>query len=211
MDRKRGILIGIAGGTGSGKTSVAQKILEGIGSDRVAIIEQDSYYKDLSNIPEDLRHHHNFDHPESFDRELLIEHMRLLLAGGSVRLPLYDYTRHCRTDVFRTIGPHLIIVLEGILILYDRELRDLMDIKIYVETAEDIRLMRRLRRDVRERGRTMETVLEQYESTVRPMHHQFIEPSKRFADIIIPEGAEKVVAIDLLRTKIWQLLREREA
>jgi len=211
MESKRGILIGIAGGTGSGKTSVAQKILEGIGSESVTIVEQDAYYKDLSHIPADLRHNYNFDHPDAFDRELLLEHMRVLLAGGTVQLPIYDYTRHCRTGQFRTVGPHIIIVLEGILILYDPELRELMDIKIYVDTAEDVRLMRRLRRDVRQRGRTMETVLEQYETTVRPMHQQFIEPSKRYADIIIPEGAEKIVAIDLLRTKIWQLLRVREA
>jgi uridine kinase len=205
----RGILIGIAGGTGSGKTSVAQRILEGLGSEKVAIIEQDAYYQDLSGVPADVLRHHNFDHPDAFDMDLLLEHMRTLLAGGAVQLPIYDYTRHCRTGQFRTVGPHLIIVLEGILILVEPRLRDLMDIKIYVDTADDVRLMRRLRRDVRDRGRTMEMVLEQYQSTVRPMHQQFVEPSKRWADIIIPEGAEKVVAIDLIRTKIRQLLRER--
>ncbi len=206
---KRGLLIGIAGGTGSGKTSVAQKILEGIGSEDIAIIEQDSYYHDLSHVPEYALQHHNFDHPEAFDHELLLEHMRILLAGGTVQLPIYDYSRHCRTGKFRPVGPHSIIVLEGILILYDAALRDLMDIKIYVDTADDIRLLRRLRRDVRDRGRTMEMVLEQYQATVRPMHQQFVEPSKRYADMIIPEGAEKIVAIDLLRTKIRQLLNER--
>ena len=204
----RGLLIGIAGGTGSGKTSVAAKILEGIGSDDVAIIEQDAYYKDLSGIPADARGRHNFDHPDAFDRELLLDHLRALLSGGSVQRPVYDYNCHCRTGEYHVVGPHRIIVLEGILILYDPELRDLMDIKIYVDTDDDVRLMRRLRRDVAERGRTMEMALQQYESTVRPMHQQFVEPSKRWADIIIPEGAEKVVAIDLLRTKIWQLLNK---
>lgn len=206
---KRGILIGIAGGTGSGKTTAAQNILDGIGSDDVAIVTQDSYYYDLSHIPEDALLHHNFDHPDAIDRELLLEHMKDLLAGGTVEQHIYDYTRHCRTGRFRTVGPHAVIVLEGILILYYPELREMMDIKVYVDTAEDVRLMRRLRRDVRERGRTMETVLEQYEATVRPMHQQFVEPSKRYADIIIPEGGEKAVAIDLLQTKIKQLLRER--
>lgn len=206
MNSKRGILIGIAGGTGSGKTSVANKILEGIGSSDVAIIEQDAYYKDLSHVPADALAHHNFDHPDAFDRELLLDHLRTLLEGGSVQMPVYDYNRHCRTGQYVVVGPHRIIVLEGILILDDPGLRELMDIKIYVDTDDDIRLMRRLRRDVRERGRTMEMVLQQYETTVRPMHQQFVEPSKRWADLIIPEGAEKVVAIDLLRTKIWQLL-----
>jgi len=149
---KRGILIGIAGGTGSGKTSVARKILDGIGSESVAIVEQDSYYKDLSHLPPDDLRHHNFDHPDAFDRDLLLEHMQVLLNGATVALPIYDYTRHCRTGQFRTVGPHSIIVLEGILILYDQELRDLMDIKIYVDTAEDVRLMRRLRDVVPEHG-----------------------------------------------------------
>jgi uridine kinase len=203
----RGILIGIAGGTGSGKTSVAAKILEGIGSGDVAVIEQDAYYQDLSHLPLETRGLHNFDHPDAFDHNMLLEHLRVLLAGGSVQMPVYDYNRHCRTGQYRLVGPHRIIVLEGILILDDPDLRELMDIKIYVDTDDDVRLMRRLRRDVRERGRSMETVLQQYESTVRPMHQQFVEPSKRWADIIIPEGAEKVVAIDLLRTKIRQLLR----
>ncbi|RJP81149.1 MAG: uridine kinase [Candidatus Zixiibacteriota bacterium] len=205
----RGLLIGIAGGTGSGKTSVAQRILEGLGTEHVVIIEQDAYYHDLSGIPADVLHHHNFDHPDAFDMDLLLEHMQTLLAGGAVQLPIYDYTRHCRTGQFRTVGPHRVVVLEGILILFEPRLRDLMDIKIYVDTADDVRLMRRLRRDVRERGRTMEMVLDQYQATVRPMHQQFVEPSKRWADIIIPEGAEKVVAIDLIRTKIRQLLREK--
>jgi uridine kinase len=205
----RGILIGIAGGTGSGKTTVSEKILEGIGPGDVTIVAQDAYYRDLSHIPHDSRLHHNFDHPDSFDRELLLDHVHTLLHGGLVQLPVYDYTRHCRTGEYRTIGPHAVIVLEGILVLYDPELRELMDVRIYVDTAEDIRLIRRLCRDVQERGRTMEMVLDQYLDTVRPMHQQFIEPSKRYADIIIPEGAEKIVAIDLIQTKIKDMLRER--
>ena len=210
LENKRGILIGIAGGTGSGKTTAALNILDGIGSRDVAIVAQDSYYYDLSHIPEDARPRQNFDHPDAIEWDLLVEHMKALLAGGSVQQQIYDYTHHCRTDRFRTVGPHAIIVLEGILILYHSELREMMDIKVYVDTADDIRLMRRLARDVRERGRTMEMVLQQYLTTVRPMHQQFVEPSKRHADIIIPEGGEKAVAIDLLQTKIKQLLRERD-
>jgi uridine kinase len=206
---KCGILIGIAGGTGSGKTTAARNITDGLGSDDVAIMTQDSYYHDLSHLsPEEIRQH-NFDHPDAIDRKLLIEHMKTLLDGGTVQQHVYDYTRHVRTGEMRAVGPHAIIVLEGILVLYYSELREMMDIKIFVDTDDDIRLMRRLRRDIRERGRTMDGVLEQYMTTVRPMHEQFVEPSKRYADIIIPEGGKKMVAIDLLQTKIRQLLRER--
>jgi uridine kinase len=206
---KKGILIGIAGGTGSGKTTAAKNIIEGIGSEDVAIVTQDSYYYDLSHLKKDELHYHNFDHPDAIEWDLLLEHMRTLLAGGVVHQQVYDYKTHSRTQEVRTIGPHTVIVLEGILILYHRELREMMDIKVYVDTADDVRLIRRLKRDVQERGRTMEMVLAQYERTVRPMHQQFVEPSKRYADVIIPEGGNKLVAIDLLQTKIRQLIRER--
>ncbi|TKJ40110.1 uridine kinase [candidate division LCP-89 bacterium B3_LCP] len=206
---KKGILIGIAGGTGSGKTTAAKNILRGLGSKDVAIVTQDSYYFDLSDLPQSNLRHHNFDHPDAIDRTLLFDHMRTLLSGGMVDQHIYDYSEHCRTGEFRSVGPHTIIVLEGILVLYYPELREMMDIKVFVDTDDDIRLMRRLRRDIQERGRTMEMVLEQYMETVRLMHEQFVIPTKRYADIIIPEGGKKLVAIDLLRTKIKQLLQER--
>ncbi len=207
---ERGILIGIAGGSGSGKTLVANNIFAELGSDRVAILCQDSYYKDLSHLPPEERSKQNFDHPDAIDTELLIRHVKALLAGETIEQPIYDFVTHTLTSETRTIGPHSIIVLEGILIFDNPELRELMDIKVYVDTDPDIRLIRRLRRDYLERGRTMESVIEQYEKSVRPMHLQFVEPTKRYADIIIPEGGYNRVAIDLIKTKIEALLRERE-
>lgn len=206
---ERGILIGIAGGTGSGKTLVAQNIYSELGSDRVVILYQDSYYKDLSHLSSEEREAHNFDHPEAIDSELLIEHIKALLRGKTIQQPIYDFHTHTRTNKIKTIGPHTIIVLEGILILDNPILRYLMDIKIYIDTDPDIRFIRRLRRDIFERGRSMESVIQQYEESVRPMHLQFVEPSKRYADIIIPEGGYNKVAIDLIKTKIEALLRER--
>jgi uridine kinase len=207
---ERGILIGIAGGSGSGKTLVSRRIVEDLGSDRVIIIQQDSYYRDLSHLPLEERATRNFDHPESIDAEILIEQMDALLHKRTIEQPIYDFSIHAHKPQRRRIGPHSIIVLEGILILYDPHLREMMDIKVYVDTDSDVRLLRRLRRDVRERGRSVESVLEQYEKSVRPMHLQFVEPTKRFADIIIPEGGHNLVAIDLLQTKIRALLNERK-
>ena len=206
---ERGILIGIAGGSGSGKTLVSKNIYSDLGSDKVIRICQDSYYKDLRHLTADERHAVNFDHPESIDTELLISQMQALLRGEMVKQPVYDFVTHIRTKDFIEIGPHLIIVLEGILIFDNPLLRDLMDIKIFVDTDADIRLARRLKRDIFERGRTMESVLKQYEESVRPMHMQFVEPSKRYADLIVPEGGYNKVAIDLIKTKIEALLRER--
>jgi uridine kinase len=206
----RGILIGIAGGSGSGKTLVTQRIIEELGSDRVMILQQDSYYKDLSHLSFDERAAQNFDHPNAIDSELLIQHLEELLNGWTVAIPLYDFTTHTRRAETRRAGPHDIIVLEGILILDNPRLREVMDIKVYVDTDPDIRFIRRLKRDTAERGRTMQAVIEQYESSVRPMHLQFVEPTKRYADIIIPEGGYNWVAIDLLKTKIEALLRERQ-
>ena len=203
---KRGILIGIAGGSGSGKTLVAQKIFDELGSAQVVIVKQDFYYKDLSSIPMTEREQRNFDHPDAFDMELLRQHVRELLKGGSVDMPVYDYKSHSRTAETRRLGPHAIVVLEGILILDDPVLRTWMDIRCFIDTDPDVRLVRRMRRDILERGRNVESVLNQYEWTVRPMHLQFIEPSKRYADIIIPEGGFNVVAIDLLKTKIRAIL-----
>ncbi|MGH7493731.1 MAG: uridine kinase [bacterium] len=207
--RERGILIGLAGGSGSGKTMVTRRLIEQLGSDRVIVVEQDSYYRDLSHLPFAERAAQNFDHPDAMDSELLIRHVQELLHGRAVDIPLYDFTQHLRLRETRSTGPHDVIVLEGILMLDNPDLRKLMDIKVYVDTDADIRFIRRLKRDTQERGRTMASVVEQYERTVRPMHLQFVEPSKRYADIIIPEGGFNNVAIDLLRTKIVALLRER--
>ncbi|MFQ5648614.1 MAG: uridine kinase [bacterium] len=207
---ERGILIGIAGGTGSGKTLVAKNIYSELGSEKVVRICQDSYYKDLSHLSEPQRHEQNFDHPDAIDTELMVEQLKALLRGETIRQPIYDFVTHTRPNRFKTIGPHSIIVLEGILIFDNPELRALMDIKIYVDTDADIRFIRRVKRDMLERGRTIESVIQQYEASVRPMHLQFVEPSKRYADLIVPEGGYNKVAIDLIKTKIEALLRERE-
>lgn len=207
---KSALLIGLAGGTGSGKTLVAKNLMKGMDSSRVAIIEQDSYYRDLQHIPKSQRDERNFDHPEAFDWELLRRQIAQLVDGHSVDVPVYDYSTHTRSDKTRRIeNPHIVII-EGILVLNDPELRELMDIKAFVDTDDDIRFIRRLQRDIRERGRTIESVIKQYQESVRSMHLQFVEPTKRFADIIIPEGGYNSVAIDLLRTKIETLLKEME-
>jgi len=211
MSTTQRILIGIAGGSGSGKTLVAKTIYRDLGSDRVVIIDQDSYYKDIEDVPLRDRDLRNFDHPDAFDNELLKRHMRALLAGEEVDQPVYDYVRHARTRETRRIGEQLVIVLEGILIFYDPELRDLMDIKVYIDADADVRFIRRLGRDIHERGRSVDSVIRQYQESVRPMHLQFVEPLKRYADIIVPEGGHNRVAIDLLKVKIKDLLRERGA
>jgi uridine kinase len=204
-----GILIGIAGGSASGKTMVARRIHEALGSRRVVVVKQDSYYRDLSGMSEEERAHQNFDHPDAFDLGLLHAHLRALIDGGFVDEPIYDFTHHRRLAETQRVGGASVIVLEGILILADSDLRSLMDIKVYVETEPDVRLLRRLRRDVEERGRTVSSVLDQYEHFVRPMHLQFVEPSKRYADVIVPEGGHNRVAIDLLQTKIAAILMQK--
>lgn len=203
------ILIGIAGGSGSGKTLVARTIVRDLGSSRVAILDQDSYYRDLDDIPLADRDLRNFDHPDAFDNELLKQHVRDLLEGKTIEQPIYDYTRHSRLKETNSVGDHAVIVLEGILIFVDEELRDLMDIKVFIDADPDVRLLRRIERDIKERGRAIETILRQYQATVRPMHLQFVEPSKRYADLIVPEGGYNRVAIDLMKVKIKDLLRER--
>jgi uridine kinase len=205
---KIGILIGISGASGSGKTLVAQNIFKQLGSENVVILQEDSYYKDLSDIPFDQRTGRNFDHPDAFDHNLLIEHVEQLLAGKSIAHPIYDYTTHSRRKETRTVGPHRIVVLDGILILNEAVLREMMDIKVFIDTAPDICFIRRLKRDIEERGRDVGSVINQYMETVRPMYFQFIEPSKRHADIIIPQGGKNKVAIDILTTKIKSLLLE---
>jgi uridine kinase len=205
----RRILIGIAGGSGSGKTLVARTIIRELGSDRVVVIDQDSYYKNLDDIPLRDRDARNFDHPDAFDNELLKRHVRDLLEGRTIEQPIYDYAQHQRLAETRTIGDHVVIVLEGILIYVDPELRSMMDIKLFVDADHDVRFIRRLKRDIVERGRSVDSIIRQYEESVRPMHLQFVEPTKRYADLIVPEGGHNRVAIDLLKTKIRELLRER--
>ncbi len=205
---RRGILIGIAGGTGAGKTLVAQSIAEDLGSESVLLIEQDSYYKDLQHIPLGERENRNFDHPDAFDRDLLRQHLEKLLAGQDIDMPSYDMRTHTRVGQPMRVKGRPIMLLDGLLVLDDPSLRHLMDIKIYVDADPDIRFIRRLKRDLTERGRTLDQVIRQYESSVRPMHLQFVEPSKRYADLVIPEGGYNLVAIDLMKTKVRSLLAE---
>lgn len=203
---KKPILIGIAGGTGSGKSTVAREIFRSFPSEKICIIMQDSYYKDQSNLSFEDRIKTNYDHPNAFDTELLICHLKDLLDGKKIEKPIYDFTVHNRKTEVEIVEPREIIILEGILILDDKALRDMMDVRIYVDTDADLRILRRLVRDIRDRGRTMESVIEQYLTVVRPMHLQFIEPTKRYADLIIPEGGKNKVAIDVLVAKIRQHL-----
>lgn len=200
-------LIGICGGSGSGKTLVARSVEAALGPDKMLIIEQDSYYRDLSHIPLAERHLVNFDHPNAFDNDFLLTHLHELLAGRPVQMPEYDYTHHTRSDKVQEIHPRAVIFLDGILVFEDARLRDLMDIRVFVETDADIRLARRIRRDISERGRNLQTVLEQYEKQVRPMHEQFVDPFKRYADIIIPQGGLNAVGVDMLVTKVRDLLK----
>ena len=205
---KKGILIGISGASGSGKTLVAENIFKKLGSDNVVLIQEDAYYKDLSSIPFDERTGKNFDHPDAFDHPLLASHIRDLLNGKTIGLPIYDYKTHSRKKETKMVGPHRIIVLEGILILNEPAINKQMDIKVFIDTDPDICFIRRLKRDINERGRDVNSVINQYMETVRPMYFQFIEPSKRHADIIIPQGGKNEVAIDILTTKIKSLLEE---
>jgi uridine kinase len=205
------VIIGVAGGTGSGKTTVAQEILRRAGTPRIAFIQHDAYYKDLGTLPLAQRAMQNFDHPDALDNALLIAHLQALKASRPVEIPVYDFTTHTRTMQTRLVEPQPVILLEGILIFADEMLRRLMDVKIYVDTDADIRFIRRLERDIQERGRTTESVIRQYLSTVRPMHLEFVEPSKRHADVIIPEGGFNEVAMDMIASRIRSLVRAAEA
>src|ERR671910_287424 len=196
------MIIGISGGTGSGKTTVANRILESVEASEVVFIQQDSYYRNLKDLPLDYRSVANFDHPDALDNDLLVNHIRKLRAGESVELPIYDFRTHTRATETRSVEPRPIVIVEGILIFADPRLLEQMDIKVFVDTPDDIRFIRRLRRDIAERGRTADSVIEQYTATVRPMHMQFVEPSKRYADVIIPEGGHNLVSIDLISGKI---------
>ncbi|MFJ7646281.1 uridine kinase [Lysinibacillus sp. NPDC097279] len=206
MAIKRPVVIGIAGGSCSGKTSVTRAIYDVFRDHSVVVIEQDYYYKDQSHLTFEERLGTNYDHPLAFDNDLLIDHIKKLLKRQSIEKPVYDYVQHTRANEVIHVEPVDVIILEGILVLEDADLRNLMDIKLFVDTDSDLRIIRRILRDIKERGRTTDSVIEQYLSAVRPMHNMFIEPTKRYADIIIPEGGENGVAIDLMVTKIKTIL-----
>ena len=206
MVQKRPVVIGIAGGSCSGKTSVTHAIYDVFREHSVVVIEQDYYYKDQSHLTFEERLETNYDHPLAFDNDLLIEHINTLLERKPIAKPVYDYVQHTRAEEVIHVEPVDVIIVEGILVLEDARLRGLMDIKLFVDTDSDLRIIRRIMRDIKERGRTMDSVIDQYLAAVRPMHNLFIEPTKRYADIIIPEGGENEVAIDLLVTKIKTIL-----
>ena len=201
------LVIGIAGGSGSGKTTVAQVILQRVGPDRISFLQHDAYYKDLSGLPPVQRAEANFDHPNSLESELLIQHIKQLKDGQPVEVPIYDFSTHSRTERTYTVQARSVILVEGILLFAEPALRELFDVKIFVDTDSDLRFIRRLQRDISERGRTTDTVIHQYMTTVRPMHLEFVEPSKRYADVIIPEGGFNAAALDMVVARIEALLR----
>ena len=199
------IVIGVAGGSGSGKTTVVSRIVESIGDNQVTVLEHDRYYRDRNDLRLEERAALNYDHPDSLETDLLVRHVEILRAGTAVDVPVYDFARHARQDTTETITPRKAIIVEGILIYTDPALRKLMDVKVFVDADDDTRFIRRLQRDISERGRTVASVIEQYLGTVKPMHLEFVEPSKRYADIIIPVGGHNAVAIDMLLTLIRSL------
>ncbi|MGS7089050.1 uridine kinase [Streptococcus pyogenes] len=205
---KKPIIIGVTGGSGGGKTSVSRAILDSFPNARIAMIQHDSYYKDQSHMSFEERVKTNYDHPLAFDTDFMIQQLKELLAGRPVNIPIYDYKKHTRSNTTFRQDPQDVIIVEGILVLEDERLRDLMDIKLFVDTDDDIRIIRRIKRDMMERGRSLESIIDQYTSVVKPMYHQFIEPSKRYADIVIPEGVSNVVAIDVINSKIASILGE---
>ena len=200
------IIIGVAGGTASGKTTVSNKILEAVGPERLAYLEHDAYYRDLSHLPMEERKAFNFDHPDALENELLIAHLEALLRGQPVQVPVYDFAQYIRTGQLRSVEPQRVILVEGILIFADKTLREMMDIKIYVDTDADLRFIRRLQRDVLERERSVKQVIEQYLATVRPMHMEFVEPSKRYADVIIPRGGQNIKAIQMVVAQVQRMV-----
>lgn len=209
MTKSKPIIIGVTGGSGSGKTSVSRAIFNNFPDHSIMMLEQDSYYKDQSHLSFEERLNTNYDHPFAFDNDLLIQHVGDLLNYKAIEKPVYDYVAHTRSQATIIQEPKEVIILEGILILEDERLRDLMDIKVYVDTDDDIRIIRRIKRDMEERGRTLDSVIDQYLTVVKPMYHQFIEPTKRYADIIVPEGGENHVAIDLITTKVARFLNHK--
>jgi uridine kinase len=203
------IVIGVAGGSGSGKTTVVRRIIESIGPDEVAVLDHDRYYRDRNDLRLEERAALNYDHPDALETDLMVRHVMELKAGRAVAVPSYDFTRHARLATTETVSPRRAIIVEGILVFVDAPLRALMDIKIFVDTDSDTRFIRRLSRDVAERGRTMESVIEQYQSTVKPMHLEFVEPSKRYADVILPQGGHNAVAVEMLLSLIRSVTGSR--
>lgn len=201
----RPLIVGVAGGSGSGKTTVVERIVESVGAQSVARIQHDCYYRDFGHLPPEERARINFDHPDSLESELLAAHLDKLIAGGSIEAPTYDFTEHTRCEATQTVGPARVVIVDGILILAEPELRRRFDVRIFVDTDADVRLLRRLRRDLEERGRTLQSVIQQYEQTVRPMHLEFVEPSKRYADVIVPRGGENVVAIEMVAAHLRRM------
>jgi len=205
---KHSVIVGVTGGTGSGKTTVVSEILKGLNGNDVIVIQHDSYYRDRSHLKREDRIDINYDHPDALETELLVHHLRQLLAGKAIDIPMYDFASHTRRLEYRKVTPSKVIIVEGILILADPELRKLFDIKIFVDTDADIRFIRRMERDIAERARTRESVVKQYMEYVRPMHLEFVEPSKRYADVIVPDGGYNSVAIDMLITKIKSIIEQ---
>jgi len=205
------MIIGICGGTGSGKTTIARAIVEAVGAENVILVEQDSYYRNLADMPLDDRHHANFDHPDAIDSDLLVNHIKRLKLGQPIEIPIYDMVTHTRSDRVEVISPRPVVIVEGILIFSEPRILELLDVRVFVDTPDDIRLMRRLRRDINERGRTFERTLDQYEKTIRPMHFEFVEPSKRFADVIIPEGGQTDTSVKMLCSLVREKLSEQDA
>jgi len=205
------MIIGICGGTGSGKTTIARKIVEAVGKENVVLVEQDSYYRNLGDMPLDERRQANFDHPDSIDSDMLVNHIRRLKQGLQVEMPLYDFKTHTRSDRIEIIEPKQVVIVEGILIFAESRVLDMLDVRVFVDTPDDIRFIRRLQRDISERGRTVDSVIAQYYRTVRPMHHEFVEPSKRHADIIIPEGGQMGVSVEFLCSLVREKLKQEIA
>ena len=200
------VVIGIAGGSGSGKTTVQRRIMERFGPRRIALLDHDAYYRDLEHLAPEQRARFNFDHPDALETGLMVEHLDALLAGQSVEKPTYSFATHARLEATETIEPRPVVLVDGILVLAEPDLRERMDVKLYVDAPDDVRLMRRIERDLHERGRSIDSVLEQYRRTVRPMHLEFVEPSKRHADVIIPRGGRNQVAIDMVIARVQSLL-----
>jgi uridine kinase len=211
MADHRPVVFGVAGGTASGKTTVAHSILDAVGASQVAYLAHDAYYKDMSHLPFEKRAQLNYDHPRSLETDLLVQHVQELLAGQLVQAPIYDFTQHRRTTETKPVKASPIILVEGILIFTHGKLRDLMDIRVYVDTDPDVRFIRRMARDMQERGRSLESIVKQYLETVRPMHQEFVEPSKRYADVIIPRGGMNQVALDMVVSRLLELLRQRQS
>ena len=205
------IVIGVAGGSGSGKTTVVRRIVDAVDNSRVTVLDHDRYYRDRNDLRLEERAALNYDHPDSLETDLMVKHVLELRAGRSIEAPVYDFARHARMPATETIVPARALIVEGILIYTDPALRKLLDVKVYVDTDDDTRFIRRLRRDISERGRTVESVIEQYMSTVKPMHLEFVEPSKRYADLILPEGGHNMIGIEMIQTRVRDELRRRRA